>query len=65
MKVNRPQTECIAVDLGIAFRDVAVDNDILTVYITSPECQSIVDGKSLNMYIALALDIPAENVLSV
>jgi hypothetical protein len=62
IKINKPETENISVDLGINFEDVVFYNEILTVYITSEQCQKIIDDNALKMYIALTLDIPLENI---
>ena len=62
LKINRPEVQNIATDLGVAFRDVVFNNGILTVYDTSKKCQKIISEKSLYMFVAMALDIPLEDV---
>jgi hypothetical protein len=62
IQLNRPDMENIAVDLGIEFRDVLTENGILTIFNTSAECQGIIDDGALAVFVAMALDIPAENI---
>ncbi|HEY9189811.1 MAG TPA: hypothetical protein VIM88_03005 [Sulfurovum sp.] len=60
--LNRPDLHILAAELGISERDVLLNDDILTVYNTSKECQEIVDDNALVPMVALTLNIPAEDI---
>lgn len=62
VQLNRPDMEDIATDLGVEFRDVLTKNGKLTVYNTSKECQAIIDDNALVAFVAMALEIPVENI---
>ena len=62
MRVNRPDTENIATELGVSLNSVIVENNVLIVFITSEECKGIVADGALTQFVAMALEIPAENV---
>lgn len=58
----RPDLHEVAADLGISTRDILTENGILTIYNTSETCQEIVDDNALVSFVAMCLDIPAENI---
>jgi len=60
--LNRPDLHDIAVDLGIGLRDVLVKEGVLTVYNTSDVCQEIVDDNALASFVAMALNISADDI---
>ena len=60
--LNRPDLHILAAELGIGTRDVLLNDDILTVYNTSKECQEIIDDDALVSMVALTLDIPSEDI---
>lgn len=62
IQLNRPDMENIAVDVGIAFRDVLYANGILTIFNTTPECQAIIDDDALGVFVAMAIDISPDNI---
>lgn len=62
IQLNRPDMENIAVDLGVEYRDVLTENGILTVYNTSAECQAIIDDNALAIFVAMAVDISADDI---
>ena len=62
VQLNRPDLHEIAAELKIKTKDVLVDNGVLTVYTTSKESQEIVDDNDLISFVAMALDISAENI---
>ena len=62
VQLRRPDLHEIASDLGITTKDVLFKNKILTVYITSQECQAIVDDNALATFVAMAIDIDPENI---
>jgi len=63
--LNRPDLHHLAVELGIGTRDILTKDGILTVYNTSEQCQELVDDNALASYIAMALELPAENISDV
>lgn len=58
----RPDLHEIAADLGISNKDVLYSNGVLTIYNTSQACQEIVDDNALITFVAMALDLPADNI---
>lgn len=60
--LNRPDLHNIAEELGISENDVLVKDGILTVYNTSETCQEIIDDKALLVFVAMAVEIPVENI---
>lgn len=60
--LNRPDLHNIAEELGIGTRDVLTENGVLTVYNTSQTCQGIIDDNNLTSFVAMALDIPVDNI---
>jgi len=60
--LNRPDLHNIAAELGISTRDVLTKGGILTIYNTSDVCQEIIDDKALASFVAMALDISAEDI---
>ncbi|PHR54234.1 MAG: hypothetical protein COA44_13975 [Arcobacter sp.] len=57
-----PDLHTVAAELGIATRDVLTKDGILTIYNTSDTCKEIVDGNTLATFVAMALDISAEDI---
>lgn len=62
VRLNRPDLHEIALELGIATRDVLVENDVLTIYNTSKTCQEIIDDNALVTFVAMALEISSESI---
>lgn len=62
VQLKRPELHNIAAELGIATRDVLMNEDILTLYNTSPACQEIIDDNALTSFIAMALEISSEQI---
>ena len=62
MFLNRPDMHNIAAELGVSTNDVLTKDGILTVYNTTESCQEIIDDNALTSFVAMALDIPAENI---
>ncbi len=62
---NRPELHNIAAELGIATRDVLIKEGILTVYNTSATCQEIIDDNALATFVAMALEIPSEDITDI
>ena len=60
--LNRPDLHILAADLGITTRDVLIKDGILTVYNTSETCQEIIDDNALVSFVAMVLEIPAEDI---
>jgi len=60
--LNRPDLHEIAADLNIGTRDILTKDGILTIYNTSETCQEIVDDNALASFVAMALNIPAEDI---
>jgi len=60
--LNRPDLHNIAAELGIGTRDILTKDGILTVYNTSEQCQELVDDNALASFIAMTLELPAENI---
>lgn len=60
--LRRPDLHNIATDLDISTKDILTKDGILTIYNTSETCQEIIDDNALTSFVAMALDIPAENV---
>jgi len=60
--LNRPDLHEIASDLGIGTRDILIKDRILTIYNTSTVCQEIIDDNALASFVAMALNISAENI---
>ena len=60
--LNRPDLHEIAADLGIGTRDILTKDGILTIYNTSKTCQAIIDDNALASFVAMALNISAENI---
>ena len=52
----------IAAELGVTENDVLIKDGILTVYNTSKSCQEIIDDNALATFVAMAIDIPAEDI---
>ena len=63
--LNRPDMHDIAAELGVTENDVLIKDGILTVYNTSKACQEIVDDNALAVFVAMAIDIPAENITDI
>lgn len=63
--LNRPDMHDIAAELGVTENDVLIKDGILTVYNTSKSCQEIVDDNALATFVAMAIDIPAENITDI
>ena len=63
--LNRPDMHDIAAELGVTENDVLIKDGILTVYNTSKACQEIVDDNALATFVAMAIDIPAENITDI
>ncbi len=59
---NRPDLHNIAAELGISTRDVLIKEGILTVYNTSDTCQEVIDDNALATFVAMALEMPAEDI---
>jgi len=62
VQLNRPDLHIIAAELCIMPKDVLVDNRVLTIYNTSPECQEIIDDNSLISFVAMTIGISSENI---
>jgi hypothetical protein len=62
VNLNRPDLHILAAELGITDRDVLLNDDTLTIYNTSKECQEIIDDDALVSMVSLTLDIPSENI---
>ncbi len=60
--LTRPDLHLIAAELGIGTRDILTKDGILTVYNTSEACQDIVDDNALASFVAMALNISAEDI---
>jgi hypothetical protein len=60
--LTRPDLHNIAAELGIGTRDVLVKDGILTIYNTSEACQEIIDDNALVSFVAMALEISAEDI---
>lgn len=60
--LTRPELHNLAAELGIGTRDVLVKDNILTIYNTSKACQEIIDDNALVSLVAMALEIPAEDI---
>lgn len=60
--LNRPDLHNIAEEVGVTENDVLVKDGILTVYNTSATCQEIIDDKALVLFVAMAVDISAEDI---
>lgn len=60
--LTRPELHNLAAELGIGTRDVLVKDNILTIYNTSKACQEIIDDNALVSFVAMALEIPAEDI---
>ena len=60
--LNRPDLHNIAAELGISENDVLMKDGILTVYNTSKTCQEIVDDNALPVFVAMAVEISAEDI---
>ena len=60
--LNRPDMHDIAAELGVTENDVLIKDGILTIYNTSETCQEIIDDNALAVFVAMAVDIPAENI---
>ena len=60
--LTRPELHNLAAELGIGTRDVLVKDNILTIYNTSEACQEIIDDNALVSFVAMALEIPAEDI---
>ena len=60
--LNRPDMHNIAAELGVSTNDVLIKDRVLTVYNTSKVCQEIIDDNALAVFVAMALDISAENI---
>jgi len=60
--LNRPDLHNIAAELGVGTRDVLTKDGVLTIYNTSETCQEIIDDNNLASFVAMALDISAENI---
>ena len=62
VQLTRPDLHEIAADLGVATKDVLFSNKILTIYNTSKASQEVIDDNALAAFVAMALDIPTENI---
>lgn len=62
VNLNRPDLHILAAELGIGTRDVLLNDETLTIYNTSKECQEIIDDNALVSMVALTLDIPVEDI---
>jgi len=60
--LNRPDLHEIAADLSIGTRDILTKDGILTIYNTSETCQEIIDDNALASFVAMALNIPVEDI---
>jgi len=60
--LNRPDLHEIAADLGIGTRDILTKDGILTIYNTSATCQEMIDDNALASFVAMALNISADNI---
>jgi len=60
--LNRPDLHEIAADLGIGTRDILTKDGVLTIYNTSETCQEIIDDNALASFVAMALNIPVEDI---
>ncbi|NOR55447.1 MAG: hypothetical protein GQ531_04510 [Sulfurovum sp.] len=60
--LNRPDLHNIAADLNIATNDILIKDRILTIYNTSETCQEIVNDNALTSFVAMSLNIPAEDI---
>ena len=70
MKVNgihltRPDMHNIAAEVGVRTNDVLIENGVLTVYNTSQTCQDIIADGALSAFVAMAIDIPHENITNI
>jgi hypothetical protein len=63
--LNRPDLHNVAAELGIGTGDVLTKNKILTIYNTSEACQEIINDNALVTFVAMALNIPAEQITGV
>jgi len=63
--LNRPDLHNVAAELGISTSDVLTKNKVLTIYNTSDACQEIIDDNALVAFVAMALNIPTENITDV
>lgn len=63
--LNRPDLHNIAAELGVSAGDVLTKNKVLTVYNTSQACQEIINDNALVTFIAMALEIPPENISNI
>ncbi|CAA6816657.1 MAG: Unknown protein [uncultured Sulfurovum sp.] len=60
--LNRHDMHHIAEELGVTENDVLIKDGILTVYNTSKTCQEIVDDNALITFVAMAVEIPVEDI---
>jgi hypothetical protein len=60
--LNRPDLHHIAAELGIGTRDILSKDGVVTIYNTSKACQEIIDDNALASFVAMALDISAEDI---
>lgn len=60
--LTRPDLHTIAAELGIGTRDILIKDGILTIYNTSEACQEIIDDNALISFVAMAINIPAEDI---
>lgn len=63
--LTRPDLHIVAAELGVATRDVVTQDGILTVYNTTDACQEIIDDNNLASFVAMALNIPKENITDI
>ena len=63
--LNRPDLHHIAAELGIGTRDILTKDGILTIYNTSETCQEIIDDNALASFVAMAINISAENITEI
>jgi len=63
--LTRPDLHIIAAELSIATRDVLTKDGILTIYNTSTECQDIINDNALASFVAMALNITAEDITDI
>ncbi len=60
--LNRHDMHNIAAELGVTENDVFIKDGILTVYNTSATCQEIIDDNALAVFVAMAVEISAEDI---
>jgi len=60
--LNRPDLHYLAAELGIATKDILMNNGVLTIYNTSKTSQEIVSDNALVAFVAMTLEIDIEQI---